>query len=57
VAVVLREATDAHQAVERAGPLVAVDGAQLEQAQRQLAVAALRLRKMRQCIGQFIGFM
>ncbi len=40
VGVVLGEAADAEQAVEGAGPLVAVDGAQLEQPQRQLAVAA-----------------
>ena len=41
VAVVLREAADAHQPVQRAGPLVAVHRAELEQPQRQLAVAAL----------------
>ena len=41
VAVVLREAADPHEAVERAGPLVAVHGAELEQPQRQLAVRAL----------------
>ena len=41
VAVVLGEAADAQQSVQRAGPLVAVHRAQLEQPQRQLAVAAL----------------
>ena len=41
VAVVLREAADPHQPVQRAGALVAVDRAELEQPQRQLAVAAL----------------
>ena len=41
VAVVLREAADPHQPVQRAGPLVAVDRAEFEQPQRQLAVAAL----------------
>ena len=41
VAVVLGEAPDPHEAVERAGLLVAVDRAQLEQAQRQLPVGAL----------------
>ena len=41
VAVVLREAADAHQAVQRAGPFVAVDRAELVEPQRQLAIAAL----------------
>ena len=41
VAVVLGEAADAHQAVQRPGSLVAVHRAELEHPQRQLAVAAL----------------
>ena len=41
VAVVLGEAPDAHEAVEDPGTLVAVDRAQLEEPQGQLAVAAL----------------
>ena len=41
VAVVLGEAADPHHPVQGARPLVAVDGAELEQTQRQLAVAAL----------------
>ena len=41
MAVVLGEATTAHQAVHGTRQLVAVDGAKLEQAHRQLAIAAL----------------
>ena len=41
VGVVLGEAPDAHEAVDDAGLLVAVHGAELEEPQRQLPVAAL----------------
>mmetsp|Transcript_20147 Transcript_20147/g.62912 ORF Transcript_20147/g.62912 Transcript_20147/m.62912 type:complete len:700 (-) Transcript_20147:109-2208(-) len=41
VRVVLREAAHAEEAVERARPLVAVDGAKLRPAERQVAVRAL----------------
>src|ERR1017187_4142087 len=41
VRVVLREAADAEESVEHAGAFVAVDGAELAEAHRQVAIAAL----------------
>ena len=56
VRIVLGEPPDAHQPVQRAGALVAVDGAQLGPAERQLAVADRRLLlKIWMWNGQFIG--
>ena len=55
VRVVLGEAAHPGEAVHDAGLLVAVDRAELGQPQRQLAVAGPRDRKIRLCIGQFIG--
>ena len=56
VRVVLGQAAHAGQAVDDAGLLVAVDRAELEEPQRQLAVGPLpRDWKIRLCIGQFIA--
>ena len=43
VAVILSEPTNAQQPVQRARPFVAIDGSQLEQPQRQLAIATLAI--------------
>jgi hypothetical protein len=56
VAVVLREAAHAHEAVQRARGLVAVAGAEFAVAQRQVAVAAQALVEDLHVPGQFIGF-
>ena len=56
VRVVHREPAHPREAVHDAGELVAVHGAELEEAQRQLAVAARPALKIRMCIGQFMGF-
>jgi hypothetical protein len=56
VAVVLREAAHAHEAVERARRLVAVAGAELAVAKRQVAVAAQPLVEDLDVAGQFMGF-
>ena len=55
VAIVLRETAHAHDAVQAAGGLVAVAGAELAVAQRQVAVALDALLEDRDVAGQFIG--
>ena len=49
VRVVLREAADAKQAVHHAGALVAIDGAELAQPHRQVAIAALAVARRSGC--------
>ena len=55
VSVVLGHAAHAGQAVDDAGLLVAVDRAEFEEPQRHSRYERPRARKIRLCIGQFIG--
>ena len=55
VAIVLGEAAHAHDAVQRAGRLVAVAGAELAIAHRQVAVAVQAQLNTCTWPGQFIG--
>jgi hypothetical protein len=56
VRVVLGEGAHAHDAVQRARGLVAVAGAELGHAQRQLAVGLMPWLKISTWQGQFLGF-
>jgi glyoxylase-like metal-dependent hydrolase (beta-lactamase superfamily II) len=55
VAVVLRETAHPHDAVQATGGLVAVAGAELAVAQRQVAIALDALLEDQDVAGQFIG--